>query len=140
MFADVTRDAEYFGVIARGPVSELLLVAAVTASGQAMLAPKVYKGVRIYTKELDNENQVFAVLDTDTTVLGTVPAIQDVIDVEQGALSWSSGPVYDAFNGPGTRLVSLAVAIPPEALADHKDFMGGAQGFGIMPAMDAYGT
>jgi hypothetical protein len=39
VFANVTGDAKYFGVIARGPVNEQLLVAAMTANGEAMLAP-----------------------------------------------------------------------------------------------------
>ena len=72
-----------------------------TASREAMLAPTEYKGVQIYTEELDHDNQAIAVLDNDTTVLGTAPAIQDVIDVKQGTLAGISGPVYDAFNGLG---------------------------------------
>ena len=54
-------------------------------------------------------------------MLRTIPAIRDVIDVNQGTLSGISGPVYDAFNCLGISLVSLAAAIPPEALADFED-------------------
>ena len=128
VFADVTEDTEYFGVIAREPVNEQLLDAAMTASGEAMLAPTEYKSVQIYTEELGHENQAIAVLDNNTTVLGTILAIQDVIDAKQGTLAGISGPVYDAINGPGTPLVSLAVAIPPEALADLEDSIAGYPG------------
>ena len=88
------------------------------ASGKAMLAPIEYKGVQIYTEELDHENQAIAMLDNGTTVLGAVVQhrnCQDVIDHKQGTLSGISGPVYDAFNGLETPLASLAVAIPPES-------------------------
>ena len=95
-----------------------------TASGKAMLAPTEYKGVQIYTEELDHENQAIAMLDNGTTVLGAVPANQDVIDLKQGTLAGISGPVYDAFNGLETPLASLAVAIPPEALADLENSIG----------------
>ena len=64
VFSDVTGDPEYFRVIARGPVNEQLLVAPMTASVEAMLAPTEYKGVQIYTEELDHDNQAIAVLAT----------------------------------------------------------------------------
>ena len=107
-----------------------------TASVEAMLAPTEYKGLQIYTEELDHENQAIAMLDNDTTVLGTVPANQDMIDLKQGTLAGISGPVYGPFNGLETPLASLSVEIPPEALADLENSIGGTQGFGMMPAMD----
>lgn len=137
LFGDVTQDDEYFGVIARGPVNEQLLVAALNASSDIVVSTEEYNGVQIYTAESDSQKPVFAVLDNDTTVLGTLPAVQDVIDVKQGTLAGISGPVYDAFNDLGTPLVSLAVAIPPETLAGLENSMGGAQGFGMMPAMES---
>ncbi len=137
LFGDVTQDDDYFGVIVRGPINEELLIAALKVSADVVWSTTEYKGVRILSDESEGENPAIAVLDGDTTVLGTLPAIQAVIDVKQGDMAGISGPVYDAFNDMGTPLVSLAVAIPPETVANLEDSMGGAQGFGMVPAMDA---
>jgi hypothetical protein len=59
-----------------------------------------------------------------------------MIDLKQGTLAGISGPVYGPFNGLETPLASLSVEIPPEALADLENSIGGTQGFGMMPAMD----
>ena len=56
-------------------------------------------------------------------MLGTVSAIQDVIDVKQGTLSGISGPVYDSFNYLGIPFVGLAAAILLEPLTDFEDSM-----------------
>ena len=123
VYADVTGDAKYFGVIARGPVDEQLLVATMTATAEVMLTHTEYKDVQIYTEELGHKNQAIAVLDNDATVRGTVPAIQDVIDAKQETMSEISGPVHDSFNCLGIPFVGLAAAILLEPLADFEDSM-----------------
>jgi len=135
LFSDVTRNDEYFGVIAHGPVNEQLLIAALSASGEIAVSTVEYQGVQVHIAESEEKEPAFAVLDRNTTVMGTLLAVQDVIDLQQGNLAGISGPVYDAFNDLGTPLVSLAATIPPETLAGVADSMGGDQGFGMIPAM-----
>lgn len=141
LFSDVTRNDEYFGVIAGGPVNEQLLIAALSARGDVVVTSSDYNGVRIHTAESGSDTPVFAVLDSDTTVLGTLLAVQDVIDVKQGDLAAISGPVYQSFidlgTDLGTPLISLAATVPPEALAGMGDSIGDGQGFGMVPAMES---
>lgn len=47
LFGDVTQDDEYFGVIARGPVNEQLLVAALNASSDIVVSTEEYNGVAL---------------------------------------------------------------------------------------------
>jgi hypothetical protein len=138
LFADVTRDEEYFGIIGRGQVNEEQLVSATEESGGYVLDTMDYAGQQIYFAPEDADTPALAFLGDDTLALGTLPAVQDVIDVQQGNLDRISGKVYDTFNGLGDPLFSMAMEVPPDAMTDLDDSFGGGQGFGMMPAMDAF--
>jgi hypothetical protein len=97
-----------------------------------------YAGQQIYFSPEDADTPALAFLGDDTLALGTLPAVQDVIDVQQGNLDRISGKVYDTFNGLGDPLFSMAMEVPPDAMTDLDDSFGGGQGFGMMPAMDAF--
>jgi hypothetical protein len=137
LFGDVTRDEEYFGIIARGQVNEDQIVSAIEDSGEYVLDTMDYAGQQIYFAPEGSDTPAMAFLGDDTLALGTLPALQDVIDVQQGNLDRISGKVYDTFNGLGDPLFSMAMEMPPGALADFDDSFGG-QGFGMMPAMNAF--
>jgi hypothetical protein len=138
MFGDVTQNEDYFGVIAKGQINEDQLVAAIEENGKYTLKTSDYAGQKIYIAPEEADSAVMAFFGDDTVVLGTLPAVQDVIDVRDGKLDRISGKVYDTFNDLGDPLFSMAMSVPPEAMADWQDSMGGGQGFGMMPAMDAF--
>jgi hypothetical protein len=138
LFGDVTKDEEYFGIIARGQINEEQIVSAIEESGDYVPDTMDYAGQQIYFAPEGSDTPAMAFLGDDTLALGTLPAVQDVIDVRQGNLDPISGKVYDTFNDLGDPLFSMAMQIPPEALADLDDSFGGGQGFGMMPAMNAF--
>ena len=138
LFGDVAQDEEYFGVIAKGQINEDQLVAAIEENSGHVLDTMDYAGQQIYVDPEQADTPALAFLGDNTLVLGALPAVQDVIDVRDGKLDRISGKVYDTFNDLGDPLFSMAMAVPPEAMADWQDSMGGGQSFGMMPAMDAF--
>jgi hypothetical protein len=138
LFGNVAQDQEYFGIIARGQINEQEIVSAIEESGKDALDTMDYAGQQIYLAPEDSDTLAMAILGDDTLVLGTLPAVQNVIDVQDGKLDRISGKVHDTFNDLGDPLFSMAMQMPPEALADLDDSLGGGQGFGMMPAMDAF--
>ncbi|HZA23577.1 MAG TPA: hypothetical protein VFA32_13420, partial [Dehalococcoidia bacterium] len=138
LFGDVAQDQEYFGIIARGQINEQEIVSAIEESGEDALDTMDYAGQQIYLAPEDSDTLAMAILGDDTLVLGTLPAVQNVIDVQDSKLDRISGKVHDTFNDLGDPLFSMAMQMPPEALADLDDSLGGGQGFGMMPAMDAF--
>lgn len=139
LFGDVSRDEEYFGAIAQGQVSEDQVISAIEESGEYVMGTVDYAGQRVYVDQGDEDGPAIAFLDDDTLVLGTLPAVQDVIDVHQGNLDRASGKLYDTFTSLGEPLFSMAMEVPPDAMQELEDSIGGGQGFGMMPALDAFG-
>ena len=135
IFGDITQDNDYFGVIAEGQLDQGQLIAAIKESGGMDLSLMEHSGVQIQFDA--DDNTAFAFLEGDKMVIGTLPAVQDVVDVQQGNLAGVSGRLYDTFTELGSPLGSIAVAVPPEALEELQDSQGGGAGFGMMPAMEA---
>jgi len=63
-------------------------------------------------------------LGDDVLAVGTLEPVQDVIDVWQGKMDRASGKVLDSYRGLGDPLFKMAMAVPPEALADLEEGMG----------------
>ncbi|MCH8897198.1 MAG: hypothetical protein IIC33_02750 [Chloroflexi bacterium] len=137
LFADVSQKEDYFGVIAIGSVNETKIIEAINAGGDAKLEPTDFRGVRVYRDQQDEDTPYIAFLDGETTIIGTQLAVHNVIAVQQGSMASISGQVYETFIGLGNPLVSLAVAVPPEAFDAIEESLGSAQGFGMLPAMVA---
>ncbi len=57
-------------------------------------------------------------------MIGTVPAVQAVIDVQVGDGQPASGKVVDSLEALADPLFKMAMAVPPEALAKLEDEMG----------------
>jgi hypothetical protein len=135
LFADVAQDGEYFGVIARGQVNQDRLLSALEDSGEYTVSTVDYAGHRVYVDHTDADNPAIAILNDEILVLGSLVAVQDVIDVRQGNLPQAGGAVYDAFAGLGEPLFSMAMTPPQAAAGDIQGSLG--PGFGMMPALDA---
>lgn len=97
-----------------------------------------YKGRQIHVTQHEEDIPAVSFLEGDTLVMGTLPAVQAVIDVQEGDQPRVSGKVYDAFVELGDPLFSMALTVPPETLTELEDSLGDAGGFGMMPAMTAF--
>jgi hypothetical protein len=137
LFADVAQDGEYFGVIARGQVNQDRLLSALEDSGEYTVSTVDYAGHRVYVDHADADNPAIAFLNDEMLVLGSLAAVQDVIDVQQGNLPQAGGAVYDAFVSLGEPWFSMAMTPPQAAAGDFSGSLGGGPGFGMMPALDA---
>lgn len=97
LFADLARGEDYIGVIASGEFDEAKLIAAMTSEGDFTFTATDYKGVQLHIDETDPDSPAIAVLDGSLLIAGTLPAVQNVIDVREGSLPPMSGKAYDTF-------------------------------------------
>jgi hypothetical protein len=138
LFGDITRDNEYFGVIAQGPVNQEQFLSAMQEQSEPALTSIDYKGRQIHVGQKEEDTLALSFLEGNVLVMGSLPAVQAVIDVQEGDQPRVSGKVYDAFVRLGNPLFSMALAAPPEALTELEDSLGDGEGFGMMPAMTAF--
>jgi hypothetical protein len=118
-FADISRPGEFLGIIVRGSFDEDAVVAAFQKAGQASLKETKYKGRRIHASEDDSDQGALVVLDGENLVLGTLEAVQAVIDVQDGDRSRSSEELRDAFGDLEDGLIRLVLEVPPGVLQDQ---------------------
>jgi hypothetical protein len=138
LFGDISRDDEYFGVIAQGPVNQEQFLAAMQEQSEDIFASLDYKGRQVHVSQKEKDTSAVSFLGDNVLVMGTLPAVEAVIDVQEEDQPRVSGKVYDTFAGLGDPLFSMALAVPPEARTELEDSLGDAQGFGMMPAMTAF--
>ncbi|MFQ6029011.1 MAG: hypothetical protein ACE5Q6_16140 [Dehalococcoidia bacterium] len=129
LFSDVAQAEDYIGVIAKGQFDEARLVAAIQEEAGVGFTSREYKGVTLHVDESDSDVPALAVLDSDTLVAGTVPAVENVIDVWDSSLPPISGKAYDTFSSMGTPLLRMAMTVPPEALGELNNSLGSGMSF-----------
>ena len=132
LFADVSRENEFGGLIAKGTFDEAAVVEAVVRALGNPIRTSENNGRRIYNFGDAPDDPSLAFLEGNNLVLGTDEAVQAVIDVQDGERQRVSGSVRDAFNDLGLRLLGLVVEVPKEELPDQLPdlgdipFLGGA--------------
>jgi hypothetical protein len=125
-------------VIAQGQVNQEQFLSAMQEQSEHPLTSIEYKGRQIHIGQHEGDALTLSFLGDSALVMGTLPAVQAVIDVQKEGQARASGKVYDAFDGLGDPLFSLALAVSPESLTGLEDSLGDAAGFGMMPAMTAF--
>ena len=125
LFGDVSRDDEFFGAIARGRFEQATLLAALENSGEIALKSEDYKGQEIHVGDRDDHTLALGFLSDELLLIGTIPAVQAVIDVQVGDRPPASGQVVDSFESLGDPLFKMALVVQPEALAKLEDGIGG---------------
>ena len=123
LFGDFTQIENNFGLIVRGSFEEDALIAAIDEVSGTSLDASEYKGHRVYD---DGEEIALGILESDSVVVGSLSAVQSVIDVLEGDKERATGRVFDAFDDLGDVLVRLAVVVPPEVTQQ----LGGPSPFG----------
>lgn len=135
IFGDLARGKDYIGIVAQGAFDREQLLAALNGELDNPLTVIDYKGQEIHVADESADMPSISFLGDDTLVAGTLPAIQGVVDVHLGEAPRLTGKVYDAFNSMGDVLFSVALEVPPEALADFND--AGGPGLGLPIVVEA---
>ena len=119
VFADILRQDEFGGVIAKGRFEEAAIVKAIERREGKATGTSEYRGRVVYSFGDPLDDQTLAFIEDSNLVLGTQAAVRAVIDVQDGERQRVSGTVRDAFNNLGKGLFSLAVAVPSEGLPNQ---------------------
>jgi hypothetical protein len=101
LFSDISRDDEYFGVIAQGQINQEQFLLAIQEETKHTFTSMDYKGRQIHVTQHEEDIPAVSFLEGNTLVMGTLPAVQAVIDVQEGDQTRVSGKVYDTFAGLG---------------------------------------
>ena len=125
IFGDVSREDEFVGAMAKGRFEQARLLAALEEHGDIKLVSEVYKGQEIYVGDTDGLASALGFLSEEVLLIGTVPAVQAVIDVRVGDRPPASGKLFDSYAALGDPLFKMALVVPPEALAKLEEEMGG---------------
>jgi hypothetical protein len=111
-FADISSSGDtgnYSGIIIEGTFNKNDLISAIQSVSGTELSTIKYKNYDIYADEL--QESAIAFLSDNMFVIGEMQAVQDTIDVKEGAPALS-GEVLDIYNKLGNGLIKLAVAVP----------------------------
>ncbi|MBM3942295.1 MAG: hypothetical protein FJ316_05125 [SAR202 cluster bacterium] len=141
-FADIDEKSEYAGAIAKGAFDESQLMAVLGNHSNREFAPQQYKKHRLLVDASEDPPTAFTLLSKDTLVLGTLPAVQAVVDVAEGDQAALAGGLKESFDALGQPLFRMALEVPPEALSskdsplnDLSQVPGGLGG--TMPGLEA---
>ena len=124
IFGDVSQEDEFFGAMAKGRFEQAKLLAALAEYGEMELVPEFYKGQEIHIGLTEDQTLALGFLSDEVLLIGTVPAVRAVIDVKVGDSQPASGKVVRSYEALGDPLFKMALAVPPEALAQLEDEMG----------------
>ena len=124
IFGDVSREDEFVGAMAKGRFEQATLLAALEKHGETELVSEIYKGQEIHVGTTNDQTLALGFLSNEVLLIGTVPAVQAVIDVQAGDSQPVSGKVVDSLEALGDPLFKMAMAVPPEALAKLDEEMG----------------
>ena len=125
LFGDVSQEDEFVGALAKGNFEQATLLAAIENHGEMTLVSEVYKDQKIHVGGTQDTTFALGFLSDQVLLIGTVPAVKAVIDVQVGDRPPVSGKVVRSFEALGDPLFKLALVVPPEALAKLEDEMGG---------------
>jgi hypothetical protein len=89
-------------------------MAAVREQDEHIFTSMDYKGRQIHVGQNEEDTMSLSFLEDNTLIMGTLPAVQAVIDVPEGDQARVSGKVYNTFVGLGDPLFSMALAVPPK--------------------------
>ena len=113
LFSDVSEDDEegYTGTILKGSFDETSLLAAMQSEVGEGLTSIDYQGYTIHT--WGSQETGLTVLASDLLVTGSIPAIEDVIAVNEGNMPSVSGDLLKEYDRLGDALVKLVVPSEP---------------------------
>ena len=124
LFGDVSQEDEFVGAMAKGSFEQATLLAAFENLGETGLVSENYKRQQIHVGGTKDNTFDLGFLSDQVLLIGTVPAVQAVIDVQMGDSQPVSGKVVDSLEALGDPLFKMALVVPPEALAKLEDEMG----------------
>ena len=125
LFGGVSQEDEFVGAMAKGRFEQATLLAALEEHGEIKLVSENYKGQQIHVGDTDGPALALGFLSDKVLLIGTVPAVRAVIDVQVGDRPPASGKVVDSLRALGDPLFKMALVVPPETLAKLEDEMGG---------------
>ncbi len=125
LFGDVSREDEFVGALAKGSFEQAKLLAALEKHGEMKLVSEVYKAQEIHVGNTKDNTLALGFLSDEVLLIGTVPAVRAVIDVQVGDRPPASGKMVDSLEALGDPLFKMALVVPPESLAKLEDEMGG---------------
>ena len=125
LFGDVSQREESVAAIVEGEFDQARLIQAIEEYGETSLTLQDYQGQEIHVGESEEQTVALSFLGEDVLVVGTLGAVQAVIDVKQGNMARASGKVFDSYQDLGQPLFKMAMEVPPEALAELQDDIGG---------------
>ena len=105
IFADISRNDEFVGLIVTGTYDEAAIVAAIERGAEGPVGTSDYKGRRVYSFDGDPDQPSLAFLGDDTMVLGSAEAVRAVIDVQDGDRQRASDSLLEAFDDLGRGLL-----------------------------------
>jgi LEA14-like dessication related protein len=135
VFSDISlaaSDNAYYGAILKGTFEESSLLASVFSEGEWFESID-YLGCRISTGS--DQEAGLAVLASDLLVVGSVPAIKDVIAVREGNMPAVGGDLLKKYDSLGAALVKVAAAMPPGLM--EQELQDLTAGISSPPALDA---
>lgn len=127
LFMDIKtmEQNQYIGVIAEGTFEEEPFIDNIEKQMGEKLNTRAYKDNTLY---IDNDEEfAIAFLSEETLLGGTVKAVKDIIDVNNGDMKAIDGPVLDTYEQLGDALIKLALELPEEAqeaLTEEADLGG----------------
>jgi hypothetical protein len=136
LFGDVSQREESVAAIVEGRFDQARLIQAIEEYGETPLTLQDYQGQEIHVGESDDQTLGLSFLSDDVLVVGTLGAVQAVIDVQQGNMARASGKVFDSYQGLGQPLFKMAMDVPPEALAELDNAGGGFMPFSVEALRD----
>ena len=136
LFGDIslaTDSTNYSGAVLKGTFDQSSVLASARSAFGEGLASIDYQGYTIYTGS-DQESGL-AVLSSDLLVAGSVSAVKDVIEVNEGNAPALDGDLLNAYDDLDDALIKLAAAMPPGLVEEQMaEFTAGSSS---PPALDA---
>lgn len=115
VFADVTtlQQADYVGVLIEGTFDQKEFIDKVKKEMEGKFTTSDYKGYELFIQQ--EEDFVITILSDTMLLLGTVKAVKDVIDVNNGDRMQVSDTILDTYNQLGDALIKVAFEYPEQA-------------------------
>jgi hypothetical protein len=132
VFNDSSSPEDYTGAILQGKFEAASLLAALGKTSPGATETK-YKDRQVYVGKDSGASQSFTLLSKELLVVGSLPAVQSVIDVHRGDRAPVSGKVWDTFQSLGTPLFRMAAEVPRDALSRPPGPLGALPGLGGLP-------
>ncbi len=115
-------DEFYLGVVIKGDIDMDALVDLIECGSEETVTSMSYNGYQIYTDSL--QEMALAAVGSDGIAIGSMTAVEDVIDIREGDQSTATGRIMDIYDDLGNPMLKLAMVLPPEALSGEDDAEG----------------